>query len=96
MDPIFLDTNPVDNKPPPPTSDTTGETGVPPTSVQNGDVKQPLIVEPEWYQETCGAVVEHITNSRSTNPEAVNRPKFTLAAVVARSDHLWENGTVRN
>jgi len=77
MDQIFLDTDPVANKPLPPTSDTAGETGVPPTSIQGGDVEQPLIFEPELFQETCGTAAGHIANSRSTNPAADLRLTFT-------------------
>jgi hypothetical protein len=95
VDPIFLDTDPVVNEPPPPTSNTNGETGVPPTSISNGDVEQPLAVEPEWFQETCGEAVGHITNSRPTRLEMDQQLTFTVAAVVARSDFLWENNMVR-
>ena len=94
-DPIFLDINPVANGPPPPTSDTNGETAVPPPSVSNGGVEQPLIVEPEWFQETCGETAVQVTNSRPTRLGVDHRLTFTVAAVVARSDRLWENNRVR-
>ena len=94
-DSIFLDIDPISNELPPPTSNPNGETGAPLTSVPNDGVEQPPTVEPEWFQETCGEAAGHITNSRPTELGVDNGLTFTVAAVVSRSDRLWEIKMVR-
>jgi len=96
MNSVFLDTRPITPEPPP-ALNPNAETRAPPTSAPRIAVEQPPtgMSEPEWFQETCGAAVGHITTTRPTTLEADLSLTFTVAAVVARSDRLWDNGMVR-
>jgi hypothetical protein len=96
MDSVFLDTGPVTHEPAP-ASNPNADTRAPFTSIPSVGVGQPLTStsEPEWFQETCGAAVGHITTTRPTALEVDHPLTFTEAAVVASSDRLWENGMVR-